>query len=130
MDRFPWCFLHSLIKLKAEKKNVNLAIESDLNPSRFIKLIDSIRRQFGYNYVSLMPTNLYGTQDNFDLNTSHVLPAMIRKFHEGKINNAETVTIWGTGDPKREFLYVDDLADACIFFLFKTFNLISATYEL
>jgi GDP-L-fucose synthase len=61
-----------------------------------------------------MPTNLYGINDNFDLNSSHVLPALIRKFHEAKINNSQSVTIWGTGNPKREFLYVDDLAQACI----------------
>ena len=67
-----------------------------------VKLIEAIRKQFGYNYVSLMPTNLYGPNDNYDLKTSHVLPALIRKFHEAKINN-EDVELWGTGDPLRDF---------------------------
>ncbi|TYB31175.1 MAG: NAD-dependent epimerase/dehydratase family protein, partial [Candidatus Mcinerneyibacterium aminivorans] len=75
----------------------------------------------GTNFISAMPTNLYGPHDNFDLETSHVLPALIRKFHEAKINNEESVTIWGTGKPKREFLYVDDLADA-LHFLMNNYN--------
>ena len=76
-----------------------------------VKLIDAIRRQFGYNYVSLMPTNLYGPNDNYDLKTSHVLPALIRKIHEAKLNNRD-VELWGTGKSLREFLHVDDLANA------------------
>lgn len=82
-----------------------------------IKTCEAIRKQFGKDYVSLMPTNLYGTHDNFDLNTSHVLPAMIRKFHEAKENNNSPVTLWGSGTPMREFLFVDDMADSVIFAL-------------
>lgn len=82
-----------------------------------VKLIEALRKQYGRNYVALMPTNLYGSNDNFDLETSHVLPAMIRKFHEAKVNNHSSVTLWGTGSPKREFLYVDDLARAVLFAL-------------
>eukprot|EP00736_Rhodelphis_marinus_P005322 Rmarinus@m.22265 len=85
-----------------------------------IKLCDSINHQHGTKYVSVMPTNLYGPNDNFDLQTSHVLPALIRRFHEAKEKKADSVTIWGTGKPKREFLYVDDMADACIYLLEKT----------
>ena len=77
----------------------------------------AIREQFNKNYVSLMPTNLYGTHDNFDLQTSHVLPAMIRKFHEAKKNNHAPVTLWGSGTPMREFLFVDDMAQAVVFAL-------------
>ncbi len=79
-----------------------------------VKLVQALREQFNRDYVSLMPTNLYGSNDNFDLNSSHVLPAMIRKFHDAKINNGTTVTLWGTGNPLREFLHVDDLAQAVI----------------
>lgn len=82
-----------------------------------IKTCEAIRKQFGKDYVSLMPTNLYGTHDNFDLNTSHVLPAMIRKFHEAKENNNAAVTLWGSGTPMREFLFVDDMAASVIFAL-------------
>lgn len=82
-----------------------------------IKACEAIRKQFGKDYVSLMPTNLYGTHDNFDLNTSHVLPAMIRKFHDAKLNNQETVILWGSGAPLREFLFVDDMASSVIFAL-------------
>ena len=82
-----------------------------------VKACQAIRKQFGKDYVCLMPTNLYGTNDNFDLNTSHVLPAMIRKFHEAKHNNHATVTLWGSGTPLREFLYVDDMAAAVVFAL-------------
>lgn len=82
-----------------------------------VKACQAIRKQFGKDYVSLMPTNLYGTHDNFDLNTSHVLPAMIRKFHEAKENGHVPVTLWGSGTPMREFLYVDDLAEAVVFAL-------------
>jgi len=86
-----------------------------------IKLCDAYRAQYGCNFISVMPTNLYGPNDNYDLKSSHVLPAMIRKFHEAKINREPAVTIWGSGEPKREFLYVDDLADAC-FFLMQNYN--------
>ena len=82
-----------------------------------VKLIESLRKQYGRDYVSLMPTNLYGPGDNFDLKTSHVLPALIRKFHEAKENNNSKVTLWGSGTPLREFLYVDDLGQAVLFAL-------------
>ena len=80
-----------------------------------VKACQAIRKQFNKDYVSLMPTNLYGTHDNFDLNSSHVLPAMIRKFHEAKENNNAPVTLWGSGTPMREFLFVDDMAEAVVF---------------
>ena len=86
-----------------------------------IKLCDAYRSQYGCNYISVMPTNLYGPNDNYDLNNSHVLPALIRKVITAKNNGENTVTIWGTGTPKREFLYVDDLAEAC-FYLMETYN--------
>ncbi|MBC8034541.1 MAG: GDP-L-fucose synthase [Chitinophagaceae bacterium] len=86
-----------------------------------IKLCDAYRAQYGCNFISVMPTNLYGPNDNYDLNNSHVLPAMIRKFHQAKIDNASSVTIWGTGTPKREFLHADDLADAC-YYLMQHYN--------
>ena len=79
-----------------------------------IKMCQSYNEQYSTNFISVMPTNLYGPNDNYDLNNSHVLPAMIRKFHEAKIEGKESVELWGTGTPMREFLYVDDLADACI----------------
>ncbi|WP_410514281.1 GDP-L-fucose synthase [Paenibacillus sp. BR2-3] len=79
-----------------------------------IELCKFYRRQYGCDFISAMPTNLYGINDNFDLETSHVLPALIRKFHEAKVNRDKDVVVWGTGKPKREFLYVDDLADACV----------------
>ena len=82
-----------------------------------IKLCQAYRRQYGSNFVSAMPTNLYGPNDNFDLVTSHVLPATIRKFHEAKEAGTREVVIWGTGTPRREFLHVDDLADACVFLM-------------
>lgn len=82
-----------------------------------VKACQAIRKQFGKDYVSLMPTNLYGTHDNFDLTSSHVLPAMIRKFHEAKIEGNTSVTLWGSGNPMREFLFVDDLAKAVVFAL-------------
>lgn len=84
-----------------------------------IKMCQSFNEQYGTNFISVMPTNLYGPNDNYDLNNSHVLPAMIRKFHEAKIQNKTNVEIWGTGTPMREFLYVDDLADACIYLMNK-----------
>jgi len=82
-----------------------------------VKACEAIRKQYGKDFVSLMPTNLYGPNDNFDLNTSHVLPAMIRKFYEAKLNNNETVELWGSGTPLREFLHVEDMADAAVFAL-------------
>jgi GDP-L-fucose synthase len=82
-----------------------------------IKLCDSYRRQYGCNFISAMPTNLYGPHDNFELTSSHVLPALIRKFHDAKLGNRREVTIWGTGSPKREFLHADDLAAACVFLM-------------
>ncbi|MEO5493529.1 MAG: GDP-L-fucose synthase [Sphingomonas sp.] len=82
-----------------------------------IKLVESYRRQYECDYISAMPTNLYGPFDNFDLRSSHVLPALIRKAHESRMNGADDFTIWGSGKPRREFLHVDDLADACIFLL-------------
>ncbi|MDF1674611.1 MAG: GDP-L-fucose synthase [Vicingaceae bacterium] len=86
-----------------------------------IKLCESYRRQYGCNFISAMPTNLYGPNDNYDLNNSHVLPALIRKFHTAKLENQLQVEIWGTGTPLREFLHVDDLAAACLF-LMKNYN--------
>ncbi|KJS06639.1 MAG: GDP-L-fucose synthase [Flavobacteriales bacterium BRH_c54] len=86
-----------------------------------IKLCESYRRQYGCNFISAMPTNLYGPNDNYDLNNSHVLPALIRKFHTAKVENQLQVEIWGTGTPLREFLHVDDLAAACLF-LMKNYN--------
>jgi GDP-L-fucose synthase len=82
-----------------------------------IKMCQSYNRQYGTQYISVMPTNLYGPNDNFDLKTSHVLPALIRKFHEAKESNAPFVEVWGTGTPLREFLYSDDLADACVYLM-------------
>ncbi len=82
-----------------------------------IKLCQAYRRQYGSDFISAMPTNLYGPNDNFDLTSSHVLPAMIRKFHDAKVEGRPEVTIWGTGTPRREFLHVDDLADACLFLM-------------
>jgi GDP-L-fucose synthase len=82
-----------------------------------VKACESIRKQYNKDFVSLMPTNLYGTHDNFDLNSSHVLPAMIRKFHEAKLNDNAAVVLWGTGTPMREFLFVDDMAEAVVFAL-------------
>lgn len=82
-----------------------------------IKICQSYNRQYGTCFISVMPTNLYGPNDNFNLETSHVLPALIRKFHEAKIENRNEVEVWGTGTPKREFLYVDDLADACVYLM-------------
>lgn len=86
-----------------------------------IKLCEAYRSQYGCNYISAMPTNLYGPNDNYDLQGSHVLPALIRKFHEAKISNQPFVEIWGTGSPRREFLHADDLADACVY-LMETYN--------
>ena len=82
-----------------------------------IKLCESYYKQYGDNYISVMPNNLYGPNDNYDLKSSHVLPALLRKFHEAKIQNTEFVEIWGSGSPKREFLHVDDFADACVYLM-------------
>lgn len=82
-----------------------------------LEMCKFFKRQYGDNFISCMPTNLYGPNDNFDLKSSHVMPALIRKFHEAKVNNEETVEVWGTGTPLREFLYVDDMADACVFLM-------------
>ena len=82
-----------------------------------LEMCKFFKRQYGDNFISCMPTNLYGSNDNFDLKNSHVLPALIRKFHEAKVNNSEIVEVWGTGTPLREFLYVDDMADACVFLM-------------
>jgi GDP-L-fucose synthase len=82
-----------------------------------IKMCEAYRDQYGCDFISVMPTNLYGPNDNYDLQTSHVLPALLRKFHEAKLNGADSVTLWGTGTPRREFLHVDDLADACYFLM-------------
>lgn len=82
-----------------------------------IKLCEAFRRQYGCNFISAMPTNMYGPNDNYDLQTSHVLPALIRKFHDAKVKGEPSVTCWGTGAPLREFLYADDLAEACLFLL-------------
>ncbi|TAK77369.1 MAG: GDP-L-fucose synthase [Aquabacterium sp.] len=87
-----------------------------------VKLCESYNRQYGRQYVSVMPTNLYGPNDNYDLNNSHVLPALIRKAHEAKLRGDATYVVWGTGTPRREFMYVDDLADACI-------HLVQAGYD-
>ena len=84
-----------------------------------IKLCESFNRQYGTKYISVMPTNLYGPNDNFDLQSSHVLPALMRKIHEAKLNGDKTVPIWGTGKPMREFLHVDDMADGCVFLMEK-----------
>ena len=86
-----------------------------------IEMCDAYRAQYGCNFVSVMPTNLYGPNDNYDLNTSHVLPAILRKMHEAKVNHHPEVVIWGTGTPKREFLHADDMADAC-FYLMQNYN--------
>src|SRR5690348_9735996 len=86
-----------------------------------IKMCDAYRAQYGSNFISVMPTNLYGPNDNYDLQNSHVLPALIRKFHEAKVKGHPGVTVWGTGTPKREFLHADDMADAC-FHLMEHYN--------
>jgi GDP-L-fucose synthase len=87
-----------------------------------IKLCEAYNHQYDRKYISVMPTNLYGINDNYDLETSHVLPALIRKAHEAKIRGDKTLTVWGTGTPRREFLFADDLADACVFLMEKNYN--------
>jgi GDP-L-fucose synthase len=86
-----------------------------------IKMCEAYRSQYGCNFISVMPTNLYGTNDSYDLQNSHVLPALLRKFHEAKVNQQPSVEIWGTGSPLREFMHADDVADAC-YFLMKNYN--------
>jgi len=82
-----------------------------------IKMCESYHQQYGCNFISVMPTNLYGQNDNYDLNNSHVLPALLRKFNDAKESNSPTVTVWGTGTPRREFMYADDMADACVYLM-------------
>jgi len=103
----------SLLTGKLEATNEPYAIAKIAG----IKMCESYRRQYGCNFISVMPTNLYGPNDNYDLQNSHVLPAMIRKFHEAKIEAKPWVELWGTGTPLREFLHADDLADACVFLM-------------
>lgn len=95
-----------------------------------IKMCDAYRSQYGCNFTSIMPTNLYGPNDNYDLQNSHVLPALIRKFHEAKVCAAEQVEVWGTGKPLREFLYVDDMAEACLVVMnqYNDFGFLNAGY--
>ncbi len=118
-------------KLAPQPLKEKYLLSGDLEPSNQwysiakisgVKLIQAVRKEFGYDYVSLMPTNLYGLNDNYDLKTSHVLPALIRKFHEGKVNNQESVILWGSGTPLREFLHVNDLALAVLFSLENNLN--------
>ena len=103
----------SLLTGKLEPTNEPYAIAKIAG----IKLCQAYNNQYGCNFISVMPTNLYGPNDNYDLNNSHVLPALLRKFHEAKKNKSNEVVIWGTGKPLREFLHVDDLADACLFLM-------------
>ena len=103
----------SLLSGKLEPTNEPYAIAKIAG----IKLCEAYRDQYGANFISIMPTNLYGPNDNYDLNNSHVLPALLRKFHEAKVSNSSSVEVWGTGKPKREFLHVDDLAEASVFLM-------------
>ena len=102
-----------LLNGKLEKTNEAYALAKITG----IKLCEALNNQYKMNYFSLMPTNLYGFNDNYDENNSHVLPALIKKIHNAKINSENFITIWGTGKPRREFLFVDDLADACLYFM-------------
>lgn len=123
------CFLGSSCiypKLAAQPMTEDALLTGPLEPTNEwyaiakiagIKMCQAYRRQYGFDAISLMPTNLYGPGDNFDLQNSHVLPALIRKFHEAKLANAPEVVMWGTGSPRREFLHVDDLADAAVFLM-------------
>ncbi len=113
-------------RLSTQPINENALLSAKLEPSNEayaiakiagIKMCESYRKQYGCNFISAMPTNLYGPNDNYDLQNSHVLPALLRKFHEAKINQLPQVMVWGSGKPQREFLYVDDLADAAIFLM-------------
>lgn len=103
----------SLLKGELEKTNEAYAIAKIAG----LKMCEYYNKQYNTNYISVMPTNLYGPNDNYDLNNSHVLPALLKKFHLAKINNSQSVVVWGTGKPKREFLHVDDLAEACLFLM-------------
>jgi GDP-L-fucose synthase len=105
----------SLLTAELEKTNEYYAIAKIAG----IKMCEAYRDQYGCNFISCMPTNLYGQNDNYNLQSSHVLPALIRKFHEAKVNKSKEVVLWGSGSPRREFLYVDDLADACVFLMQK-----------
>ena len=102
-----------LLNGKLEKTNEAYALAKITG----VKLCEALNNQYKMNYFSLMPTNLYGLNDNYDENNSHVLPALIKKIHNAKINSENFITIWGTGKPRREFLFVDDLADACLYFM-------------
>jgi GDP-L-fucose synthase len=104
---------HALLTSPLEPTNEPYAVAKIAG----IKLCESYRRQYGSNFISAMPTNLYGPGDNFGLESSHVVPAMIRKFHDAQTEGRRQVAIWGTGKPRREFLHVDDLADACLFLM-------------
>lgn len=113
-------------KLAPQPLNEDYLLSGELEPTNEpyaiakiagIKLCESYRRQYGANFISAMPTNLYGPNDNYDLQNSHVLPALLRKFHDAKKNNLSAVEVWGSGSPKREFLHVDDLAEACVFLM-------------
>ncbi|MFM7400510.1 MAG: GDP-L-fucose synthase family protein, partial [Bacteroidota bacterium] len=108
---------HALLTGELEPTNEPYAIAKIAG----IKMCDAYRQQYGCNFISVMPTNLYGPNDNYHPENSHVLPALIRRFHEARRDGLGEVTIWGTGTPRREFLHVDDLADACLF-LMDTFN--------
>ena len=128
-----WMFLGSSCiypKLAPQPLKESYLLTGELEPSNEsyaiakiagIKLCESYRDQYDCNFISVMPTNLYGYGDNYDLKSSHVLPALIRKFHEAKLSNQPFVKVWGTGKPKREFLFADDLANACLF-LMNTYN--------
>jgi len=123
------CFLGSSCiypKLAAQPMTESALLTGPLEPTNEwyaiakiagIKMCQAYRRQYGFDAISLMPTNLYGPGDNFDLQSSHVLPALLRKFHEAKLANAPQVVMWGTGSPRREFLHVDDMADAAVFLM-------------
>jgi GDP-L-fucose synthase len=102
-----------LLTGELEKTNIGYAVAKIAG----LTMCEMYRKQYGSNFISAMPTNLYGPGDNFSLENSHVLPAMIRKFHDAKINNDDSVTLWGTGTPRREFLYIDDLAEALVFLM-------------
>lgn len=113
-------------KMAPQPLKENYLLTSELEPTNEpyaiakisgIKMCEAYRSQYGDNFISVMPTNLYGPNDNYDLNNSHVLPALIRKFHAAKTEGQPYVEVWGTGSPKREFLHVDDLADACVFLM-------------
>jgi GDP-L-fucose synthase len=113
-------------KLAAQPMTEEMLLKGPLEPTNEwyavakiagIKLCEAYRRQFNDDFISVMPTNLYGPGDNYDLQNSHVLPALIRKFHEAKVRGDQTVTLWGTGAPRREFLYSDDMAAACVYLM-------------